>query len=105
MKRRGIKPEWEVFSPSHIVQDAALDDEPFYVNIVLGTVGVACDFRGLRRQIRALLLERRASGRSDGDDDLVHAHLVSPFGILDFFVTRECRGAGLQKNFSFEELG
>ena len=43
MKRRGIKPEWEVFSPSHIVQDVAtltaanLDDEPFYVNIVLGT--------------------------------------------------------------------
>jgi uncharacterized protein (DUF849 family) len=43
MKRRGIKPEWEVFSPTHIVQDVAtltsadLDDEPFYVNIVLGT--------------------------------------------------------------------
>jgi uncharacterized protein (DUF849 family) len=43
MKMRGIKPEWEVFSPTHIVQDVAaltaagLDDEPFYVNIVLGT--------------------------------------------------------------------
>ena len=42
MKKRGIKPEWEVFSPTHIVQDVAaltsagLDDEPFYVNIVLG---------------------------------------------------------------------
>jgi uncharacterized protein (DUF849 family) len=42
MKKRGIKPEWEVFSPTHIVQDvtmltsAGLDDEPFYVNIVLG---------------------------------------------------------------------
>lgn len=42
MKNRGIKPEWEVFGPTHIVQDVAaltsagLDDEPFYVNIVLG---------------------------------------------------------------------
>ena len=42
MRARGIKPEWEVFSPTHIVQDVAaltsagLDDEPFYVNIVLG---------------------------------------------------------------------
>jgi uncharacterized protein (DUF849 family) len=41
MKDRGIKPEWEVFNPSHIVQDAAtliaegLDDGPPYVNIVL----------------------------------------------------------------------
>jgi uncharacterized protein (DUF849 family) len=42
MKKRGIKPEWEVFSPTHIVQDvttlisAGLDEEPFYINIVLG---------------------------------------------------------------------
>ena len=42
MRARGIKPEWEVFSPTHIAQDltaltaAGLDDEPFYVNIVLG---------------------------------------------------------------------
>jgi uncharacterized protein (DUF849 family) len=42
MKKRGIKPEWEVFSPTHIVQDVAaltaagFDDEPYYVNIVLG---------------------------------------------------------------------
>jgi uncharacterized protein (DUF849 family) len=42
MKKRGIKPEWEVFSPTHIVQDVAtltaagFDEEPFYVNIVLG---------------------------------------------------------------------
>jgi len=42
MKARGIKPEWEVFSPSHIVQDlatltaAGFDDEPFFVNMVLG---------------------------------------------------------------------
>jgi uncharacterized protein (DUF849 family) len=43
MKARGIKPEWEVFSPSHIVQDvttlaqAGFDTEPYFVNIVLGT--------------------------------------------------------------------
>ena len=42
MKKRGIKPEWEVFSPTHIVQDlatltaAGFDDEPFFVNLVLG---------------------------------------------------------------------
>jgi 3-keto-5-aminohexanoate cleavage enzyme len=41
MKKRGIKPEWEVFSANHIVQDVStllaegLDDEPAYVNIVL----------------------------------------------------------------------
>jgi 3-keto-5-aminohexanoate cleavage enzyme len=40
MRVRGIKPEWEVFSPTHIVQDvttlieAGLDEKPF-VNIVL----------------------------------------------------------------------
>ena len=34
MKARGIKPEWEVFSPTHIIQDATtlieegLDDGP-----------------------------------------------------------------------------
>lgn len=43
MQARGIKPEWEVFSPSHIVQDvttltqAGLDTPPYFVNIVLGT--------------------------------------------------------------------
>lgn len=43
MKERGIKPEWEVFSPTHIVQDvttlteAGFDAEPYFVNIVLGT--------------------------------------------------------------------
>ena len=43
MKARGIKPEWEVFSPTHIIQDVTtlleegLDEEPAYVNIVLGT--------------------------------------------------------------------
>jgi 3-keto-5-aminohexanoate cleavage enzyme len=42
MKRRGIKPEWEVFSPTHIVQDVAtltaagFDEEPFFINLVLG---------------------------------------------------------------------
>lgn len=42
MKKRGIKPEWEVFSPTHIVQDVAtltaagFDDEPFFINLVLG---------------------------------------------------------------------
>ena len=41
MKARGIKPEWEVFSPTHIVQDVAtlvaegLDDDPPFVNMVL----------------------------------------------------------------------
>ena len=43
MKARGIKPEWEVFSPTHIIQDmatltkAGFDTEPYFVNIVLGT--------------------------------------------------------------------
>ncbi|MDR3096135.1 MAG: 3-keto-5-aminohexanoate cleavage protein [Paraburkholderia sp.] len=42
MKRRGIKPEWEVFSPTHIVQDVAaltaagFDEEPFFINLVMG---------------------------------------------------------------------
>ncbi len=41
MRARGIKPEWEVFSPTHIVQDVTtligegLDDDPPYVNMVL----------------------------------------------------------------------
>lgn len=39
---RGIKPEWEVFSPAHILQDMSrliakgVDKPPYYVNIVLG---------------------------------------------------------------------
>lgn len=43
MRERGVKPEWEVFSPTHIVQDVAtlteegFDTEPYFVNIVLGT--------------------------------------------------------------------
>lgn len=43
MRERGIKPEWEVFTHSHIVQDVTtltaegLDKPPYYVNIVLGT--------------------------------------------------------------------
>jgi len=42
MQARGIKPEWEVFSPTHILQDvkrliaAGYDEPPYYVNIVLG---------------------------------------------------------------------
>ncbi|MFK0113340.1 3-keto-5-aminohexanoate cleavage protein [Streptomyces sp. NPDC091217] len=42
MRRRGIKPEWEVFSLAHILQDVTwliedgLDDPPFFVNMVLG---------------------------------------------------------------------
>lgn len=38
----GIKPEWEVFSPAHILQDMTrlikkgFDKPPYYVNIVLG---------------------------------------------------------------------
>ena len=42
MRERGIKPEWEVFTHSHIAQDVAtltaegFDNAPYYVNIVLG---------------------------------------------------------------------
>ncbi|MCE0732435.1 3-keto-5-aminohexanoate cleavage protein [Halomonas sp. G15] len=42
MRERGIKPEWEVFSPTHIVQDLAtllkegFDETPTYVNLVMG---------------------------------------------------------------------
>jgi 3-keto-5-aminohexanoate cleavage enzyme len=42
MKKRGIKPEWEVFSPTHIVQDVAaltaagFYDEPFFIKLVIG---------------------------------------------------------------------
>jgi uncharacterized protein (DUF849 family) len=42
MKQKGIKPEWEVFSPNHIVQDTAAliadgyDEPPYFINIVLG---------------------------------------------------------------------
>jgi 3-keto-5-aminohexanoate cleavage enzyme len=41
MKARGIKPEWEVFSPAHIVQDATTlieeghDSEPYFINLVM----------------------------------------------------------------------
>ncbi len=43
MQAAGIKPEWEVFSPTHILQDVAtlteagMDRPPYFVNIVLGT--------------------------------------------------------------------
>ena len=42
MKEKGIKPEWEVFNPAHILQDmstliaAGFDVAPFYCNIVIG---------------------------------------------------------------------
>ena len=42
MKERGIKPEWEVFSPTHLLQDvqaciaAGLDEPPYFINFVLG---------------------------------------------------------------------
>ena len=42
---KGVKPEWEVFSLAHIVQDttrlieAGFDKPPYYVNMVLGAVG------------------------------------------------------------------
>jgi 3-keto-5-aminohexanoate cleavage enzyme len=42
MKSRGIKPEWEVFSPTHLLQDvtacleAGLDEPPYFINFVLG---------------------------------------------------------------------
>lgn len=42
-QERGIKPEWEVFNPAHIVQDVTrliekgYDKPPYFINIVLGT--------------------------------------------------------------------
>lgn len=42
-RERGIKPEWEVFNPAHIVQDVTrliekgYDTPPHFINIVLGT--------------------------------------------------------------------
>jgi uncharacterized protein (DUF849 family) len=42
-KEKGIKPEWEVFNPAHILQDVCrliekgYDKPPYYINIVLGT--------------------------------------------------------------------
>lgn len=44
-KKRGVKPEWEVFSLAHILQDttrliqAGFDKPPYYVNMVLGAMG------------------------------------------------------------------
>ncbi|MBI0538797.1 3-keto-5-aminohexanoate cleavage protein [Roseomonas sp. KE2513] len=41
-KERGVKPEWEVFSPEHILQDVTraiekgLDKPPYFINMVLG---------------------------------------------------------------------
>ena len=40
-KERGIKPEWEVFSPAHILQDLTrllpvCDKPPYFINMVLG---------------------------------------------------------------------
>ncbi|MCJ1962159.1 3-keto-5-aminohexanoate cleavage protein [Novosphingobium mangrovi (ex Hu et al. 2023)] len=42
MVEKGIKPEWEVFSPTHILQDVTrliemgYDTPPYYINMVLG---------------------------------------------------------------------
>jgi uncharacterized protein (DUF849 family) len=42
MRDKGIKPEWEVMNPAHVLQDftrlvgAGFDEPPYYVNIVLG---------------------------------------------------------------------
>ena len=42
MQERGIKPEWEVFGPQHILQDVTrliekgYDKPPYYINLVLG---------------------------------------------------------------------
>jgi 3-keto-5-aminohexanoate cleavage enzyme len=42
MAQRGVKPEWEVFSPEHILQDVTrliqkgYDQPPYYINIVIG---------------------------------------------------------------------
>lgn len=41
MQARGIKPEWEVFSPTHILQDTTmlinegLDEAPYFINLVM----------------------------------------------------------------------
>jgi len=41
MKQRGIKPEWEVFNPAHIIQDVSsliaqgFDEPPYIINMVL----------------------------------------------------------------------
>jgi uncharacterized protein (DUF849 family) len=41
-QERGIKPEWEVFNPAHIIQDVCrliekgYDRPPYYINMVLG---------------------------------------------------------------------
>jgi len=41
-KEKGIKPEWEVFSPAHIIQDVTrliqkgYDKPPYFINMVLG---------------------------------------------------------------------
>ncbi|MFC4048239.1 3-keto-5-aminohexanoate cleavage protein [Actinomadura syzygii] len=45
MFKRGIKPEWEAFNPSHLVREVArltalgFDTEPYQVNLVLGLDG------------------------------------------------------------------
>lgn len=42
LRERGVKPEWEVMSPAHMVKDMnrlieqGLDEPPYFVNIVLG---------------------------------------------------------------------
>jgi 3-keto-5-aminohexanoate cleavage enzyme len=42
-QERGVKPEWEVFNPAHVIQDVTrliakgYDKPPYYINIVLGT--------------------------------------------------------------------
>ncbi|MBV8616499.1 MAG: 3-keto-5-aminohexanoate cleavage protein, partial [Acetobacteraceae bacterium] len=42
-RERGIKPEWEVFNPAHIIQavtrliQKGYDKPPYYINMVLGT--------------------------------------------------------------------
>jgi uncharacterized protein (DUF849 family) len=42
-QEKGIKPEWEVFNPAHIIQDVTrliekgYDKPPYFINIVLGT--------------------------------------------------------------------
>lgn len=44
-KERGIKPEWEVFGPQHILQDVTTliqkgyDKPPYFINMVLGADG------------------------------------------------------------------
>ena len=68
MTERGIKPEWEVFAPNHILQDVTrliqkgYDKPPYYINMVLGADK---GFQGAYR-CRGPALDGRTFARGDG---------------------------------------